>query len=71
MPFNMITAEEYFMFKCPSDTRTAEELVKCSKDHRKCEICGEPVWKLAQTGMCFHHTTGEFDDSYDYELIEE
>lgn len=33
-----------------------------------CEVCGNPIWKIADTGMCFSCTTGETDASDDYEL---
>lgn len=34
-----------------------------------CEVCeSNPVWKFADTGMCFACTTGETDASDDYEL---
>ena len=41
-----------------------------AKNNSLCEVCKvNPVWKLADTGMCFACTTGETDASNDYELI--
>lgn len=64
-----ITPEEYFKIKDPSDKRTLNELKKQARSNSRCELCGEPVWKLGNTGLCFHCTTGESDDSDDYELV--
>ena len=41
-----------------------------ARNNSLCEVCEfNPVWKLADTGMCFACTTGETDASNDYELI--
>jgi hypothetical protein len=46
-----------------------EEAKKAQRDRRRC-LCGRPAWRLAQTGLCFTCTTGEWDSSDDYELME-
>lgn len=48
---------------------TLEEAKTAQRDRRRC-MCGRPVWRLAQTGLCFSCTTGESDSSDDYELKE-
>jgi ribosomal protein S14 len=40
-----------------------------ARSKAKCEVCGQPTWKYADTGLCFTCTTGEADASEDYELI--
>jgi hypothetical protein len=73
MIFNYVTPEEYFNIQQTSpktqNAHTLEELKRMSKNKGKCEVCGEPVWKLGDCGLCFTCTTGESDSSYDYELI--
>jgi hypothetical protein len=54
----------------PDIKESLHQLIMRSRDNRKCEICGQPVWKYGHTGMCFTCTTGETDDSQNYELIE-
>lgn len=67
-----ITCAECYKIKDPSDTRTLEDLIQCSRNNAKCESCNKArVWKLADCGLCFSCTTGELDSSEDYELIEE
>ena len=39
-----------------------------AKSNKKCEVCGQPAWRYAGTGLCFICTTGEADASEDYEL---
>lgn len=44
-----------------------------AKNHgAKCIICGQPIWAagsaITGTNMCFTCTTGEADDSEDYEI---
>ena len=38
-----------------------------------CIICGQPIWAagsaITGTNMCFTCTTGETDDSEDYEIV--
>jgi hypothetical protein len=53
------------------DTRSLGELQSLSRSRAKCEVCRQPAWKFAGTGMCFTCTTGESDASEDYELVEE
>jgi hypothetical protein len=44
---------------------------KMAANKAACEVCGQPAWKYADTGMCFPCTTGESDASDDYELAGE
>ena len=50
-----------------------KEAVKRKREGATCTICGSPIWAAgsAITGvnMCFTCTTGEEDDSEDYEII--
>lgn len=52
-----------------SDLRAA---LTAKENGAKCMICGAPIWAAgsAVTGMnrCFTCTTGEADDSEDYEI---
>lgn len=48
---------------------TIEDATRAAKNRRKCQ-CGRPVWRLAQTNLCFTCTTGESDSSDDYELTQ-
>ena len=49
------------------------EAVKRKNEGATCMICGQPIWAAgsAITGsyMCFSCTTGEADDSEDYEVF--
>lgn len=53
--------------------RTLEETLKAKKNGAKCVICGAPIWAagsaITGTYMCFTCTTGETDDSEDYEIV--
>ena len=53
--------------------RTLEETLKAKKNGAKCVICGAPIWAagsaITGTYMCFTCTTGEADDSEDYEIV--
>ncbi len=52
--------------------RSLEETLKAKKNGAKCVICGKPIWAagsaITGTYMCFTCTTGEADDSDDYEI---
>lgn len=52
--------------------QTLRETLDAKKKGAKCMICGAPIWVAgsAITGMnrCFTCTTGEADDSEDYEI---
>ena len=68
--FAMISAEDYF--KLDGQPHTLNELHDMARNRGMCEVCGSlPIWRLADTGMCFPCTTGESDASDDYELIPE
>ena len=67
---NMVSPEEYLKIQHTRGLNryTLEELETIADDCRECEVCGLPVWKLGQTGLCFGCTTGCHDGSDDYEL---
>jgi len=50
---------------------SVEHYRKLARRKRKCQVCGQPAWRYAGTGLCFTCTTGETDASDDYELVEE
>ena len=54
-------------------TKSLKEAAKRKREGATCMICGSPIWAAgsAITGqnMCFACTTGEADDSEDYEII--
>jgi len=54
--------------------RDLRAVLAAKKAGAKCMICGVPIWAVgsAITGMdrCFTCTTGEADDSEDYEIEE-
>lgn len=57
--------------KARGDTRSLEELKALSKREGDCFNCGSPIWKYADTDLCFPCTTGESDASDDLELVPE
>ena len=50
-----------------------ESALEAKKHGAKCMICGQPSWAggsaITGTNMCFTCTTGEGDDSKDYEIV--
>lgn len=52
--------------------KALEETLEAKKKGAKCMICGQPIWAagsaITGTYMCFTCTTGEADDSDDYEI---
>lgn len=48
------------------------ESLAAKKNGARCMICGAPIWAagsaITGTNMCFTCTTGEADDSEDYEI---
>lgn len=67
-----VTPTEYLALDDNNDPRLLDELRALSHQDGTCEVCeNAPVWRLAGVGMCFTCTTGEADDSYDYELVPE
>ena len=69
--FTFISPEQAMKFHNtlnPKDTKPISYWVKLAKSNKKCEVCGQPAWKFGQTGLCFSCTTGEWDNSDDYEL---
>lgn len=73
--FKMITVDTYLSLEPPKNPATQQRMrdnmVKRSRIKGKCQVCGMPVWRLANVGLCFPCTTGESDASGDFELIEE
>lgn len=68
-----VSAEKAFELHCKANKRpvhTLEDFRKAAHSKGKCEVCGQPVWKMAMTGLCFSCTTGEPDASNDYELAQ-
>jgi len=69
--FIYITPEKYIEL-CKADKTphpTLKELQSRARGRGTCDVCNSnPIWKLAGTGMCFSCTTGETDNSSDYEL---
>lgn len=65
--FIFITPEDYFKI---DKHLSLAELRRRARSKGGCEVCGQPVWKLAGTGLCFTCTTGEADASNDYELFQ-
>ena len=63
-----ITAEEAYKLNKESGKSLAY-WEKLARSRAKCEVCGQPAWKYAGTGLCFTCSTGEADASEDYELI--
>lgn len=73
LDFHYVTVDEMLEIqkKSPHDgtkKSTREELEAMARDNRTCENCDLPVWRFAETGLCFPCTTGESDASEDYEL---
>jgi len=66
--FHYITPED-FLKENPDSKHTLKYLKKLARNRGTCENCDLPIWKFADTGMCFPCTTGESDASDDYELI--
>lgn len=66
--YKYVTPKEYFAL-CKS-SHTLKELEKMSRKDGTCIVCENDRWKLADTDLCFQCTTGEHDESEDYELKE-
>ena len=53
-------------------TASLEASLAAKKEGASCLICGAPIWAAGSavtgTNMCFTCTTGEADDSEDYEI---
>ena len=49
------------------------EMLEAKQNGAVCHICGAPIWAagsaITGTKMCFTCTTGEVDDSEDYEIM--
>ena len=68
---NLISVDDYWKLVEGDGWHTLKELKENARAKGKCEVCGQPIWRLVNNGMCFVCTTGESDASDDYELIEE
>lgn len=63
--------EGYQRKKLISDLR---KTLEAKKNGAKCIVCGAPIWAagsaITGSNLCFTCTTGEADDSEDYEIEE-
>ena len=50
--------------------KTVEQYRKLASKKVRCQVCGQPAWRMVDTGLCFSCTTGESDASDDYELVQ-
>ena len=79
--FNYISIEEFAdsVIKNNKGQHNRKELIQdltavleAKKNGASCMICGVPIWAASSaitgTNMCFTCTTGEVDDSDDYEI---
>ena len=52
--------------------KTLNETLTAKKNGAKCIICGAPIWAagsaITGSNLCFTCTTGEANDSDDYEI---
>ena len=52
--------------------QTLTDTLEAKRNGASCMICGAPIWAagsaITGTNMCFTCTTGEADDSEDYEI---
>lgn len=52
--------------------KSLRESLEAKKKGATCLVCGAPIWAagsaITGTNMCFTCTTGEADDSEDYEI---
>ena len=52
--------------------RDLRNTLEAKKKGAKCMVCGAPIWAagsaITGTNLCFTCTTGEADDSEDYEI---
>lgn len=66
------TAKNNKEFNKKESKKAILEAAERKKNGAKCFQCGQPIWAIGSgiTGidMCFTCTTGEADDSEDYEL---
>ena len=53
--------------------KTLNETLTAKKNGAKCIICGAPIWAagsaITGSNLCFTCTTGEANDSDDYEIL--
>ena len=52
--------------------KTLRETLAAKKNGARCMVCGAPIWAagsaITGSNLCFTCTTGEADDSEDYEI---
>lgn len=52
--------------------KTLRETLAAKKNSARCMVCGAPIWAagsaITGSNLCFTCTTGEADDSEDYEI---
>lgn len=52
--------------------KTLRETLAAKKNGARCMVCGAPIWAAGSaiigSNLCFTCTTGEADDSEDYEI---
>lgn len=68
-----ITPEQAYKNHLKANGKNATNSLEFYKQAAKntdaeCDICGRPVWRIVNLGMCFSCVTGESDASEDYEL---
>lgn len=53
--------------------KTLRETLAAKKNGARCMVCGAPIWAagsaITGSNLCFTCTTGEADDSEDYDFI--
>jgi len=67
--FTYYTPEEAVREKIVEPCPGLKELQRRAKTESKCEVCGQPAWKIADTGLCFSCTTGEAEPDDEVELL--
>lgn len=82
MMFAKQSIEDWVAWHVEQDDGSAKELrlkaqnaIDRKRAGQMCDVCeAVPIWAAAdaivETGMCFHCTTGEADNSDDYEFTE-
>jgi hypothetical protein len=68
MDFEYVTFKEAFELKLLGEGVPLSVYKEQARDHRMCEVCGQPAWRYGGTGLCFTCTTGCSDTSEDYEI---
>jgi len=69
MIFEYITPEQAVALKVSTPCPGLKAYQRMARNQGTCEVCDQPLWKLAGTGLCFTCTTGEADADGEYELL--